>query len=68
MVDLEQYSAMIKAEALRLGFDACGIAPAVSLTEETSRLTRWLSEGFQGSMKYMENHVEKRKDVTMLYP
>jgi len=68
MVDLEQHSAMIKAEALRLGFDACGIAPATSLTEETDRLARWLSEGFHGSMKYMENHVEKRKDITLLVP
>jgi epoxyqueuosine reductase len=68
MVDLKQYSAMIKAEAFRLGFDACGIAPAASLTEETDRLTRWLSEGFHGSMKYMETHVEKRKDITLLVP
>jgi epoxyqueuosine reductase len=68
MVDLEQHSAMIKAEALRLGFDGCGIAAAASLTEEAGRLKRWLSEGFHGSMKYMENHVEKRKDITLLVP
>ena len=68
MVALEQHSAMIKAEALRLGFDACGIAPAVSLTEETGRLIRWLSEGFHASMKYMENHVEKRNNITLLVP
>jgi epoxyqueuosine reductase len=68
MVDLERHSAMIKAEALRLGFDNCGIAPAVSLKEEAVRLDRWLSEGFHGTMKYMENHVEKRKNITLLVP
>jgi epoxyqueuosine reductase len=68
MVDLEQHSAMIKAEALRLGFDACGIAPAGYLREEAGHLAQWLSHNFHGSMKYMENHVEKREDITLLVP
>jgi epoxyqueuosine reductase len=68
MVDLERHSAMIKAEALRLGFDVCGIAPAVTLHEEAAQLTRWLSHGYHGTMKYMENHIEKRADVTKLVP
>jgi epoxyqueuosine reductase len=68
MVDLERHSAMIKAEALRLGFDACGIAPAIALKQEAERLKRWLSDGCHGSMKYMENHLEKREDITLLVP
>jgi epoxyqueuosine reductase len=68
MVGLEQQSAMIKKEALRLGFDACGIAPALPLHEEAANLNQWLSLGYQGTMKYMENHAEKRTDVTRLIP
>ena len=68
MVDLELHSAMIKAEALRLGFDACGIAPAEPLTEEAGRLKQWLSCGYNASMKYMENYIDKRTDITLLVP
>jgi len=59
---------MIKTEALRLGFDDCGIAPAIPLHEEAAKLNRWLSHGYHGTMKYMENHVGKRTDVTKLVP
>jgi len=68
MVDLKRYSAMIKAEALKLGFDDCGIAQASPLTREGEKLTRWLSLGYHGTMKYMENHAEMRTDVTKLVP
>ena len=68
MVDLELHSAMIRAEALRLGFDACGIAPAEPLTEEAGRLKQWLSCGYNASMTYMENHLDKRTDITLLVP
>ncbi|MBN1416348.1 MAG: tRNA epoxyqueuosine(34) reductase QueG [Bacteroidales bacterium] len=59
---------MIKTEALRLGFDSCGIAPAGHLEEEAVWLSGWLREGYHGTMKFMENHVEKRLDVTRLVP
>jgi epoxyqueuosine reductase len=68
MVAIEQHSAMIRAEAFRLGFDFCGIAPAVPLKEESERYMKWLANGFQGGMKYMENHTEKRADITLLLP
>jgi epoxyqueuosine reductase len=68
MVDIEQHSAMIKTEALRLGFDDCGIAPAIPLHEEAVKLTRWLSHGYHATMKYMENHADKRTDVIKLVP
>jgi epoxyqueuosine reductase len=68
MVDLEQHSAMIKTEALRLGFDYCGMAPAVPLSEEAGRLRQWLSEGCYGSMKYLEKHTDMRENITLLVP
>ena len=68
MVDLEKHSAMIKAEAFRLGFDICGIAPAGPLREEAAQLAQWLSCGYHATMNYMEKHAEKRVDVNKLVP
>lgn len=57
---------MIKAEAFRLGFAACGIAKAGFLTEEAPRLISWLDNKYHGQMGYMERNVEKRLDPTLL--
>ena len=56
----------LKAEAARLGFDACGIARAERLDDEARRLEQWLAEGRHASMAWMENHFEKRVDPTRL--
>ena len=50
---------LIKAEALRLGFMACGISKAGFLEEEAPKLEKWLKAGFHGEMKWMENHFDK---------
>jgi len=56
----------IKAEALSLGFDACGISRAGKLHDMEPVLRKWLNEGNHGAMRYMENHFEKRLDPTFL--
>lgn len=60
------FSEQIKNEAKRLGFLSCGIAKAGFLEAEAPRLERWLKNGFQGEMHYMENHFDKRLDPTLL--
>lgn len=62
----EQHTALIKAEAKRLGFLSCGISKAGFLEEEAPRLEKWLLEGRHGKMQYMENHFDKRLDPTKL--
>ena len=62
------YSELIKAEASRLGFISCGISKAEFLEEEAPRLEKWLKDGMQGEMSYMENHFDKRLDPTLLVP
>lgn len=57
---------MIKTEALRLGFMACGISKADFLEEEAQRLENWLSQNHHGEMSYMENHFDKRLDPRLL--
>lgn len=60
-------SEQIKAEALRLGFSACGLAPAEAVDEETSHAFRqWLADGCQGEMAYMQNYEDKRLDPRLL--
>lgn len=49
----------LKAEALRLGFDHVGIAPAVS-PPSYSRLLEWIRAGRAAGMTYMEKHAEAR--------
>ena len=61
-------TSLIKAEALRLGFDFCGIAKATFLEEEAPRLEQWLLQSRHGKMKYMENYFDLRTDPTKLVP
>ncbi|NJK87855.1 MAG: tRNA epoxyqueuosine(34) reductase QueG [Bacteroidales bacterium] len=57
---------MVKAEALRLGFDDCGISEATYLEEDAVHLKTWLEKGYQGEMRYMDDHFEKRTDPRKL--
>ena len=59
---------LIKKEAKRLGFDACGISKAEFLAEEAPRLEKWLLGNMHGKMHYMENHFDKRLNPTLLVP
>ncbi len=60
-------TAVIKAEAKRLGFLSCGISKAEFLEEEAPRLESWLKKNMHGEMAYMENHFDKRLDPTLLF-
>lgn len=60
-------SEKIKAEALRLGFSACGLAPAEAVSEAAaSAFRQWLADGCQAEMAYMQNHEEKRLNPGLL--
>jgi epoxyqueuosine reductase len=64
----EKLSRFVKEKAALAGFEYCGIAKAVPLTEDARRLEKWLHKGFHGSMKYMENHFDLRIDPAKLVP
>lgn len=59
---------LVKKEALRLGFDFCGISKAMFLEDEAPRLENWLNNQMHGSMSYMERNFDKRLDPTLLVP
>jgi len=56
----------LKAEAARLGFDACGISKAERLDDESRRLEAWLAGGNHGTMGWMERNFDKRTDPRRL--
>ena len=60
-------SAGIKAAALRLGFDACGIAPAAD-HPELRFYNEWLARGYAGSMSYLHRTASRRADVRAVMP
>lgn len=60
---------MIKAEALALGFAACGVARADRVPDEEYRaVEQWLSSGYHGDMTYMERNADLRRDPRLLVP
>lgn len=54
------FSQLIKARALELGFDICGISEAKRMDDDSDRLRLWLESGYHGTMAYMASHFEKR--------
>lgn len=59
----------LKAQALRLGFVACGVAPAEPVQDwHAQHFRKWLQLGFQADMDYMQGHVEMRLNPTLLHP
>ena len=64
-----ELSNRIKAEALSLGFSACGIARAEPVSSDVAEgFMAWLQHGGHATMAYMENHLEKRLDPRKLVP
>ena len=56
-------SHFIKALASGAGFDLCGITAARPLDEDARKLEKWLLQGKQGKMHYMEKHFDLRSHV-----
>ena len=56
----------IIAEAGQMGFDACGIARATVLEEESARVEQWLEGEREGEMGYLTRNKEKRYDPRLL--
>ncbi len=59
-------SEWIVETAERMGFDACGIAQATALEEESAHVEQWLEDGREGEMGYLTRNKEKRYDPRQL--
>jgi len=49
-----------------MGFDACGIAQATALEEESMHVEQWLESDYEGEMGYLTRNKEKRYDPRLL--
>jgi len=61
-------SAEIRRCAFDLGFSKVGIVRAEALSDEYSRLKKWLRRGYQGEMKWIEREPEQRADPRRIFP
>ena len=56
----------IKAKAKELGFLECGISQVTFLKKEKTALQNYLNNNYQGKMKYLENHFDKRLNPALI--
>ena len=62
-------SSLIKAEAMRLGFDACGIARVARVDDITAAaFDRWIGEGRHAGMDYMTRYSDARYHPDSVLP
>lgn len=66
---MEKLSEKIKQQALKIGFDKVGIVD-INLNkkkqeENRKRLEKWLNQGYNAQMQWMDN--PKRKDITLCW-
>ncbi len=67
MISPTEFSRAIKTQALTLGFDACGIAPATGLPE-LAFFEEWLARGYAGAMTFLETSSAARADARGALP
>lgn len=60
--------AQIRAEALRLGFDAIGFAPVSLPDVARERLAEFLAAGKYGDMGWLAGHQDRRGNPEILWP
>ena len=60
-------STEIKAKSAELGFDLCGVAPAVD-HPELKFYREWLERGYAGEMAYLHRTADRRADVRNVIP
>lgn len=65
-MDRNELSTYIKNQAEETGFIACGIARAVYLADYAPAFNKWIENGYQAGMDYMERNREKRLDPRRL--
>lgn len=67
-MNINRNTQFIKNKAKELGFMYCGISKAEYLEDEAPHLVAYLKNNWNGKMKWMENHFDKRLDPTLLVP
>ncbi|MCD8186817.1 MAG: tRNA epoxyqueuosine(34) reductase QueG, partial [Rikenellaceae bacterium] len=57
---------VLQAQALALGFDACGVARCRPMHRVTDTLSRWIGMGLHAQLSYLERNRELQEDPSLL--
>jgi epoxyqueuosine reductase len=63
----QELTQRIKTQALALGFDLVGVAPAQS-SPELAFFERWIDAGYAGEMHYLRRSLERRRNLQQVLP
>jgi len=67
-MDTKRLAALIKTQALQLGFSAVGITDAQPLQEAGEKLSQWLAQEFHGGMDWMKHTEQVRVNPRSYFP
>jgi len=59
---------LIKSKAVEIGFNKIGITSPKFSLRHTDYFDDWLKSGKNGTMNWLSNRIEERKDVTKYFP
>jgi len=65
---LSEKTTFIKSTLKNAGFTHIGITPPVTLSKEKEHLTEWINNGYNGTMKWIENRQNERGDIFQYFP
>ena len=65
-MDINTKTKLIKDKAKELGFNNCGISKVEIINSEKENYNKWLNNGMNGEMTFMENNIDKRFDIGLL--
>jgi epoxyqueuosine reductase len=65
---MTELRALIRTEALKLGFDAVGFVPASLSNEARGNLAQFIADGRHGEMQWLEDKADRRGDPQVLWP
>ncbi|NLT51180.1 MAG: tRNA epoxyqueuosine(34) reductase QueG [Ignavibacteria bacterium] len=54
--------------ARKVGFDLIGFSEFCMLAGEIENLKKWLQKDYHAGMKYMENNLDKKADISLILP
>ncbi len=65
---MDEFSKYIKQTCLEEGFLDCSISNAKELKSEKKDFEQWISKGYHGKMKFLENNMDMRFNPELLMP
>ena len=66
-MDKDSFTDFIKEKCLEVGFSKSGVAPVKYHKEDRIYLENWIDNGYNASMKWMKNNIDKRTNISNYY-